>query len=211
MKPDEIEFEMSQLLDGELSPEREAALRRRLGEDPALAEEYRLYKALDGTLSPPGEPLDEVDWDFQRESIRGVLEREALLTASGSFWPGRVVRWAVTVTAAAAAIAILALAVQQWLPTSPETPVVITPPETPTPPDQSPLVVAYAPPKAPPTGSRLTVTYSEPTTAELALAALGGRGILARSPMPARTILISTGRSGSGAGGSALFAAAAGL
>ncbi len=205
MKPDDIEFELSQLLDGELPAEQADALRQRLADDPALAEEYRLYKALDGTLSPAAEALEEVDWDFQRESIRGMLEREALLTAAGPSWHGRLMRWAATVTAAAAAIAVLVLAVQQFLPTAPETPVVPTPPGT-----QAGLVVIYVPPASALRAAPLRVSFREPTAADLAAGPGIVSGALTRSAMPSRTILISTG-AGSGGDESNLFTMSAGL
>jgi anti-sigma factor RsiW len=66
----QLEFEITQLLDGDLPPQKEAILRRELAADPEavrLMEEYaRLEELLSGIDPPP-----EVDWD----ALHGRISR----------------------------------------------------------------------------------------------------------------------------------------
>jgi anti-sigma factor RsiW len=113
MKPEDIEYQLSQLLDGELPAEQAQALRRRLAEDPALAEEYRRYQALEKGLGGMGRQTPSVDWELQRDSIRAVLEREALLKPLSAPWRSVVFRWSAAVSAAAACV-VAGLLVLNW-------------------------------------------------------------------------------------------------
>ncbi len=103
---DDIEYRLSQLLDGTLPPEQRAELEQRLAEDDALRrqlEEYRrLQTHLDGLTDL--EPL-AVDYPQQRREIMGAIERRALLAPRGS----RLRRWsrAAMLPASAAAAAVL--------------------------------------------------------------------------------------------------------
>jgi anti-sigma factor RsiW len=79
---DNLEFELSQYLDGELSGRRARRMERRLEEEPALREDLKKYAAL-------GEQLDALartdvpgmDYDWQRSEVVRMLERKRLLDA----------------------------------------------------------------------------------------------------------------------------------
>lgn len=127
MNLDHIQFKLSQLLDGDL-PEREAnALRQRMAEDPQLAEEFRLYQAIEQNLAGAGADLPGVDWDSQRQSIHETLEREALLKDAQPIWAKKTFRWAASVTAAAAAIMLMVLAMGRFLPSGSDSTQIATP------------------------------------------------------------------------------------
>ena len=77
---DNLEFELSQYLDGELSGRRARKLEKRISQDPALQEELKKYAALEGRLSALGAgSLAGADYDSQRAEVLRVLERRALL------------------------------------------------------------------------------------------------------------------------------------
>ena len=77
---DNLEFELSQYLDGELSGRRARKLERRIAEDPALQKELKKYAALEGQLSALGSsPLAGADYDSQRAEVLRMLERRRLL------------------------------------------------------------------------------------------------------------------------------------
>jgi anti-sigma factor RsiW len=77
---DNLEFELSQYLDGQLSGRRARQLERRLEQDPALRETLQRYAALDGRLvALGGAGLAGVDYDSQRAEVVRRLERRALL------------------------------------------------------------------------------------------------------------------------------------
>ncbi len=104
-----LEYQFSQYLDGQLSPRAETKLKRRLAEDGDLSEELRRYTALNQHLQAMGRSeLEAVDYDAQRAEIYAALERKALLEGP----PRRrlVLRPVFAVSAIAAAILILASA-----------------------------------------------------------------------------------------------------
>lgn len=117
---DDIEFRLSQLLDGQLDPQQEQALRGQLAEDPALAEDFRQYEALEGHLAALAERMPAIDWAVQRESIAAELEREALLGQPQRQWRSVVTR-AVAGLSALAACLVIAGGLYLWL-RSPATP-----------------------------------------------------------------------------------------
>lgn len=106
---EDLEFKLSQLLDGQLGPGESAALLKRIETDPNLAEQFRMYQALEEGLSRQAGEMPEVDWELQRETIHSMMEREALLKAPRFVWPVRAMRWTAAVAAVAAVIAIVAL------------------------------------------------------------------------------------------------------
>ncbi len=79
MKPDDSEFLLSQLLDGQLDSERARLVRERMAKEPQLAERYRLYQKLDGALAAFAQDAPAISYDFQREGIHEKLQRQALL------------------------------------------------------------------------------------------------------------------------------------
>ena len=75
-----IEFFLSQYLDGQLTPRQEQDLLGRLETDRDLAEQLRQYRALEEALpSVAAEALAGVDYAAQRSSIMDRLERKSLL------------------------------------------------------------------------------------------------------------------------------------
>jgi len=115
MKSKDIEQQLSELVDGTLPVEQAERVKRRLAADPALAEEHRLYASLAKVLDEmAAEPVPEVDWELQRQTIQSRMERAALLAPPASAWSRRLVRWSAAVTAAAAILAI-ALLGRWWL------------------------------------------------------------------------------------------------
>ena len=135
MKPEDIEFQLSQLLDGRLDDQEAQALREKIAHDPALAEQYRQYQALEGKLGAAGGEEMSVDWDLQRESIHATLERQSLLADKRDSVALRVFRWSAAIGAAAAVIAGIALTLHVVWPSSGgrSIQVVIVPPAAPTP------------------------------------------------------------------------------
>jgi anti-sigma factor RsiW len=103
-KPQDIEFELSQLLDGQLSGPQAARLWARIQSDPQLAQEFERYQGLEAKLQEQHDQLPDVNWELQREGIRTALEREELLEPARSVRPTILARWAAGITAAAAAI-----------------------------------------------------------------------------------------------------------
>jgi anti-sigma factor RsiW len=106
---EDMEYKLSQLLDGQLGPDESNALLKRIDEDPALREQFRLYQSLEEGLSRQGAQMPAVDWELQREAIHSVLEREALLKMSRFAWPVRAIRWSAAVAAVAAIITLAGL------------------------------------------------------------------------------------------------------
>ena len=107
---DNLEFLISQYLDGQLDDAQNAKFRRRLETDRELARELQRYTSLEKHLADMHAPeLDEVDFDAQRASIMSSLERQVLLSP-----PRRspiIFRPAFWVPLAAAAMVVLAVTV----------------------------------------------------------------------------------------------------
>lgn len=105
---DNIEFIISQYLDGQLSPRRQKEFSQQLEHDPALARELQKYQALDANLKKLDQAkLDQVDYQAQRSIIMERLERKVLL--EGSRRRVFVLRPAFVGTMAAAAAVLLAV------------------------------------------------------------------------------------------------------
>jgi anti-sigma factor RsiW len=113
MENQEIEFLISQYIDGQLDAAQKLELERRLAGDPRMAEELRKYKSLEGQLANLGLPdLAGVDFNSQRSSIMASLERKALLTTRPRLTiPAFFLRPAFYGAMAAAAMVVLAIGV----------------------------------------------------------------------------------------------------
>ncbi len=110
MDNQDLEFQISQYIDGQLDPRQRQELEARLHADPAAAELLRQYKALQshlGQLDAMG--LDGIDFDSQRATIMASLERKALLTSRQR--RVFVLRPAFIGAVAAAAVVLLAVTV----------------------------------------------------------------------------------------------------
>lgn len=114
----QLEFLLSQYIDGQLDQAGQEDLQRRLQADDELSEQLRQYERLDallGETNPAG--LAEADFHIQRSQIRSQLERDALL----GHHRRRVLRpvmYAVTSIAAAIVVAVSA-----WVLTRSDAPV----------------------------------------------------------------------------------------
>ena len=107
---DNLEFLISQYVDGQLSARQARKFEQRLAADADLREQARLYGALEQGLRDLGAELPETDYSQQRAEIMGALERKLLLSAA----PRRVFRPVFGVLAAAAALAV-AVSVAAWI------------------------------------------------------------------------------------------------
>jgi len=114
---DNIEFQLSQLLDGDLSPEEEARLLARLRDDEELSRTYAGYRRLDEMLEDlaVAPELSEVDYDTQRSDIMASLAKKALLTQRPRT---RVLPWVFGGAMAAAAAAALVLGAMTFFKTA---------------------------------------------------------------------------------------------
>src|SRR4051812_19493282 len=95
MTRDELEFSISQYLDGTLAVAERDALEERLATDAEAREVYAEYEALNGALAAaPAVP--EIDWDAFAGKISAAVAREALPEQSYkiSAWLGRPMRLA---------------------------------------------------------------------------------------------------------------------
>ena len=112
-----LDVELSALLDGELEPEREAALRRRLASDDALAERFDSFQRLDAALRDL--PARELPGDLAgrlRERIAAEGARDegaapprsspAALRFAAPRRRGRGLRWGLPAAAAALAAGV---------------------------------------------------------------------------------------------------------
>jgi anti-sigma factor RsiW len=109
---DNLEFLLSQYLDGQLDLQEMERMEDRLGGDLELRRELQRYAKLDemlGELRSPPE-LEAVDFDAQRQEIMAALERKALLTGRPRF---NVIR--LTFAGAGALAAVALIAVGTWL------------------------------------------------------------------------------------------------
>jgi anti-sigma factor RsiW len=109
MKPENMEFQLSQLLDGQLDDQQAQALRRQMAQDPALARQFRQLQALEAKLAELAGLTPSVDWELQRESIHSKLERHTLLAPGQNALLVRLLRWSAATAAAAAVLAGLVL------------------------------------------------------------------------------------------------------
>ncbi len=105
----DLEFQLTQYLDGLLDDKQAAQLERKLARDPALARELELYRSLGRKLTGmSSRELEGADYRSLRSGVMASLERKALMEAA----PRRVVRlW----PALSAVAATLIVAVMAWL------------------------------------------------------------------------------------------------
>ena len=108
----DVEFRLTQYLDGMLSPREVRALERQLAEDPALRAELHRYAALEERLASMGQELPrEMDLGSQRADIMSALERKGLLQER----PRRlVILRPVFISSFAAVAAAVIIALSAW-------------------------------------------------------------------------------------------------
>ena len=80
MTRDELEFSISQYLDGTLPPEERAALERRLESDPEARATLDEFRALDAALKDA--PLPAFDWTKVSTSISAAVEQQQFVARS---------------------------------------------------------------------------------------------------------------------------------
>jgi anti-sigma factor RsiW len=109
---DNLEFLLSQYLDGQLEPQEMERMEDRLGGDLELRREFQRYAKLDEMLAEMRLPpeLAAVDFDVQRQEIMAALERKSLLAGRSRF---NVIRLTFAGVGALAAVAVIA--VGTWL------------------------------------------------------------------------------------------------
>jgi anti-sigma factor RsiW len=77
---DNLEYELSQYLDGQLSGRRARKVQRELERSPELQEDLKKYAALDGLLTGAArQGAPGVNYDAQRAEVLRMLERRRLL------------------------------------------------------------------------------------------------------------------------------------
>lgn len=172
-----VEQELTEYLDGALSPRRARRLEDRLAADETLRETLGKYAALEGHLAALGDEAPDVDYDAQRRDVLAALERRELLDR-----PARrpVVLRPWFVASAAAAMVLMALltgwAVDRWLSPAWSGPVV---------------QVALSGPTRPAEAGTIEVRYPPVRWSEMRLATNEERTASAR---PAGTVMVSFGR-----------------
>ncbi len=172
-----VEQELTEYLDGALSPRRARRLEERLAEDDQLRETLGKYAALDGHLAVLGDEAPEIDYDAQRRDVLAALERRELLDRPA---PRPVFLRPWFVATAAAAVVLMALlagwAVDRWLSPAWRQPVV---------------QVALSGPRRPAEAGTVEVRYPPVRWSEMRLATSEERTASAR---PAGTVMVSFGR-----------------
>jgi len=129
MTRDELEYSISQYIDGTLPPLELAALEQRLAGDAeargVLAEYRKLDAALKSSIPPP-----EVDWEsLSSRIITAVAQEEAPIRHYSMKWVRPAATWAV------AAVVFMAVGVTirtQWknVPAGPSSPMAVVPPKS---------------------------------------------------------------------------------
>ncbi len=105
----DLEFELSEYLDGNLPAHEAARLEKLLAEDNELRQQLQDYASLNEGLSKIGRAeLEDIDYDRQRSEVMAAIERKVLLEG----YPARrrqvAIRWMAGGLAAAAAVLIVA-------------------------------------------------------------------------------------------------------
>lgn len=180
---DNLEFQLSQYLDGQLPPAEAARLQQRLAEDSNLRDELRLYQSLERRLDAlAADGPSEIDFRAQRQNILAALERKSLLTVRRR----PLVFRPVFITSFASAIAAAVLLLWGL------GPLLTHATHAPAPQSAAQITVALLP-QAPPAGPTQAVIELRP----MALGELPvdvGHQELAQSDMPAGTVLMSVGQ-----------------
>jgi anti-sigma factor RsiW len=82
LEGDELEFAISQYLDGQLSADLAGALEERLAVDPAARELLRKYRQIRDTLAQPFS--DAIDWEKSLREIRQTVDARATFASTNS-------------------------------------------------------------------------------------------------------------------------------
>ena len=108
----DVDYLLSEYLDGQLEPARAAEIERCMADDPQLGRELQRYAALDKRLQPADEAaLAGIDYAAQRADIIAAIERKVLLDGQPR---RRAVLRPIFRTLAAAAV-LLIVASAAWL------------------------------------------------------------------------------------------------
>lgn len=78
MTRDELEFSISQYLDGTLAADQHAVLEERLATDAEARALYAEYQSLQGVLTTSLPAMPEVDWDQFAARVSGAVDREVM-------------------------------------------------------------------------------------------------------------------------------------
>jgi negative regulator of sigma E activity len=97
MTRDELEFSISQYLDGTLAADQHAALEERLATDAEARAMYAEYQSLQGVLTTSLPAMPEVDWDQFAARVSAAVDREEVPAQSYKInrWFSRPMKFAV--------------------------------------------------------------------------------------------------------------------
>jgi len=99
------ELLLNALLDGELSADRQRALRERMRVEPALQEAYDTFRRLNGLLSDRGRDRPDIDWPGFHDSIVEAVKAEPV--PAGTIRSAAWIRIGVPLAAAAAVVLLV--------------------------------------------------------------------------------------------------------
>ena len=102
------EFLLSELLDGDLSPDEAAGLRLRMEQEPALQEAYDSLARVNAALETRRADQPAVDWDKFYRDVMNAVEGESVASRS-TIRLGRWIRLGVPLAAAAAIVLLVSI------------------------------------------------------------------------------------------------------
>jgi hypothetical protein len=108
MEPDELEFLLTQYLDGDLPPDRKSFVEKLLAEDPHARAQLDIYRKLDQTLRT-AMPLPAIRWHLLAKHISSAVAYQSAPAPAYKF-PRAWIAPAAAVTAALAACLLIAFA-----------------------------------------------------------------------------------------------------
>jgi anti-sigma factor RsiW len=109
MLPEELEFRLTQFLDGTLPPEQRLEIERILAQDPAARQKLEEYRRLDSVVRD-AMPVPMIDWDRLATKISSAVDHRRI--GAGVF---RLPRFWIPAAGALAASVALAFAIASYL------------------------------------------------------------------------------------------------
>lgn len=109
MLPEELEFRLTEYLDGSLPPDQRPQIERILAQNPAARAQLHEYRRLDGFLRD-AMPVPMIDWDRLAGKISSAIDNRR--TGAGVF---RLPRFWIPAAAALAASVALGLAIASYM------------------------------------------------------------------------------------------------
>jgi anti-sigma factor RsiW len=115
MTRDQLEFQISQYVDGTLSADDVAALDEIFARDPEARTILAEYRAVDAMLKREGAPLPDVKWDALAATLSAAVAKEELPQRRLRIWTATWTRVAV------AAMVVFAIGLTMWIHMQPAT------------------------------------------------------------------------------------------